>query len=518
MNSPYSKIEGQIGSGAFSSVYRVKSPKGTTNLALKLNFVDSTCTGTGSYMELQASLELAHYLIMRVKNVAEGDIVSQITDIDYRPYAGLKPDNLHFLYPLAEGNLVEFLQGIGKDFTLSIAMSICRDIGIAIEYMHAKSYIHRDIKPENILICKTSSGNHCCKICDLGISKYYVKYIVNSPSVSTGYYRAPEIALGNQYYDFGIDVWSLGCVFYEIFTSRKMFFFEVDTPLTLLTCIKENHRYKISTDYIRKINPKYLSLFSGIMTAGLADLPILHLLKRQMTTRKIRNLDVLLSRMLEFDHTKRIDMKGVLSSDFFDEKKSDIEITRNMYPPTPTVPSPAHKVIITEERNWMIECALGIYKNRNRYRWYDHRAFFLAIYNYDRVIAAGKKEIVNQRTCKIYFLSMIYLCSKVISREIADSISLYGILDNDMHNEADIEKANIFSHRVVKEIFGYIIRIPTIIEYAYSLRVPSTDDITSMLMFVKSGGYSQLTPEKSYSMWTKSKITYDVAARTFIYL
>lgn len=37
------------------------------------------------------------------------------------------------------------------------------------------------------------------------------------------YYRAPELLLGTRHYDFSIDVWSLGCVFYEILTKRVLF-------------------------------------------------------------------------------------------------------------------------------------------------------------------------------------------------------------------------------------------------------------------------------------------------------
>ena len=41
--------------------------------------------------------------------------------------------------------------------------------------------------------------------------------------VGTLYYRAPELLLGNAYYDTKIDIWSIGCIFYELITKKILF-------------------------------------------------------------------------------------------------------------------------------------------------------------------------------------------------------------------------------------------------------------------------------------------------------
>ena len=78
--------------------------------------------------------------------------------------------------------------------------------------------IHCDLKPENIIFTDDSYKN--IKIIDFGASCqdcasgfFYVQ---------SRYYRAPEIVLGNQY-DHGVDMWSLGCIIYELLTGKPLF-------------------------------------------------------------------------------------------------------------------------------------------------------------------------------------------------------------------------------------------------------------------------------------------------------
>jgi len=71
--------------------------------------------------------------------------------------------------------------------------------------------LHRDLKPENILIDEKSN----LKIADMGLSKR-----VNfgqkrkSNTIVSLWYRAPEIIMGSEDYLLGVDIWSIGCIFY----------------------------------------------------------------------------------------------------------------------------------------------------------------------------------------------------------------------------------------------------------------------------------------------------------------
>jgi NIMA (never in mitosis gene a)-related kinase len=85
--------------------------------------------------------------------------------------------------------------------------------------MHEKRIIHRDLKPANILIF--SDG--ILKLGDLGLGRYMSDETFKAFSkVGTPLYMSPEV-IRNDGYDFKSDVWSLGCVIYELITFKSPF-------------------------------------------------------------------------------------------------------------------------------------------------------------------------------------------------------------------------------------------------------------------------------------------------------
>ncbi len=88
------------------------------------------------------------------------------------------------------------------------------------EFVHSHNVIHRDIKPENLLISKHGA----LKICDFGFARFlsgpdslYTDY------VSTRWYRAPELLVGDANYGKGIDIWAIGCMFAELSAGQPLF-------------------------------------------------------------------------------------------------------------------------------------------------------------------------------------------------------------------------------------------------------------------------------------------------------
>ena len=84
--------------------------------------------------------------------------------------------------------------------------------------MHKNGIFHRDIKPENILLLKNK-----VKLADLGSCKGIYSKPPFTEYISTRWYRSPECLLTDGYYNYKMDIWGLGCVFYEILTLEPLF-------------------------------------------------------------------------------------------------------------------------------------------------------------------------------------------------------------------------------------------------------------------------------------------------------
>lgn len=88
----------------------------------------------------------------------------------------------------------------------------------ALDYMHRNGIFHRDIKPENILL---RNGN--VKLADLGSCKSIYSKTPFTEYISTRWYRSPECLLTDGFYNFKMDIWGLGCVFFEMLTLIPLF-------------------------------------------------------------------------------------------------------------------------------------------------------------------------------------------------------------------------------------------------------------------------------------------------------
>lgn len=95
-----------------------------------------------------------------------------------------------------------------------------KEIFNGLNNMHQKGIAHRDLKPENILL-----KDDIIKICDVGSSKVLdtSPTSMNTPYVVSRYYRAPELLLACNKYDFTIDVWATGCIIFELLLKTPMF-------------------------------------------------------------------------------------------------------------------------------------------------------------------------------------------------------------------------------------------------------------------------------------------------------
>lgn len=112
-------------------------------------------------------------------------------------------------------------------------ISITKDLFEGLKYLKSNNIIHADLKPENIFLYDSNATN--VVIGDFGLSLYNLSLKYNN-NVQTIWYRCPEV-LFNIYFDFKIDIWSLGAIIYELVTNKELF--KVKTPEHLLVRFHE---------------------------------------------------------------------------------------------------------------------------------------------------------------------------------------------------------------------------------------------------------------------------------------
>jgi serine/threonine-protein kinase PRP4 len=123
-------------------------------------------------------------------------------------------------------NLREVVKRFGRDVGINIraVRAYAQQIFLAASLLRKCNLLHADLKPDNILV---NEAHTTLKICDLGSAAPYNPAAPPgadeiTPYLVSRYYRAPEIILGMQP-DPAIDMWSIGCTLYELYTGKILF-------------------------------------------------------------------------------------------------------------------------------------------------------------------------------------------------------------------------------------------------------------------------------------------------------
>ncbi|WWD09187.1 hypothetical protein V865_007309 [Kwoniella europaea PYCC6329] len=117
-------------------------------------------------------------------------------------------------------NLRDVIKRFGKDVGLNMraVRAYAHQLFLALSLLRKCGIVHADIKPDNVLV---SENKATLKVCDLGSAAEISEGEI-TPYLVSRFYRAPEIILGLPY-DTSIDMWSIGCTLYELYTGKILF-------------------------------------------------------------------------------------------------------------------------------------------------------------------------------------------------------------------------------------------------------------------------------------------------------
>ncbi len=200
------EVEGRVGEGGMAVVYRALDRKHERPVAIKaLKPLLAATIGRDRFLrEIRLTAQLQHPLILPLIDSGEAE--------------GL----LYYVMPFVEGESLK--DRLAREALPSIeeTREVARDALEGLAYAHERGIIHRDIKPANLLL---TSGHAI--LADFGIAKALEEagagLTQTGFSLGTPHYMSPEQAMGEEPLDGRADLYSLGCVLFEMLAGRPPF-------------------------------------------------------------------------------------------------------------------------------------------------------------------------------------------------------------------------------------------------------------------------------------------------------
>jgi serine/threonine protein kinase len=201
-------IDGEIGRGGMSVVYRARDRRLNRPVALKVlppELAHDPAIRTRFTREAQMSAQLSHAHIVPIYDVGEQD--------------GLA----YFVMAIVNGGNLATLLTREPRQSIDETRRLLAEVADALAYAHLRGVIHRDIKPDNILL---DESNGRAMVTDFGIARAIeagTRLTATGIAVGTPAYMSPEQAIGDREVDGRSDIYSLGVVGYQMLTGRLPF-------------------------------------------------------------------------------------------------------------------------------------------------------------------------------------------------------------------------------------------------------------------------------------------------------
>lgn len=199
----------KLGEGGMASAWLAYDEKHRQNVAIK---VMDDAIGSESQFAARFLDEIRHHAVLRHPRIVA---VRDIFSIGGQPC---------LVMDLARGGSLASLldERAGRRLTVDEALPLIGEVLDALDYAHRQGMVHRDVKPSNVLL--DASKQHAL-LSDFGIALAAGerRRTQAGQSVGTTAYMSPEQIRATGTIDFRSDVYSVGCVLYELLTGRPPF-------------------------------------------------------------------------------------------------------------------------------------------------------------------------------------------------------------------------------------------------------------------------------------------------------
>lgn len=296
----FKKIE-LIGKGSFSKVYKVEDYKNKCKYAIKQIEYSTFSKIHNIYNEIE--------ILQSLKKKEQNNITKLFEYFFFRK-------DLYIVLKLYYSTLHDYINGKQCTTNNKNHINYIKQLTNAIDFLNKNNVIHRDIKPNNIVFKDNKLENII--LIDFGNSCFSNRIDYrNNLKIQTINYRAPEVIINSLlnhkiHYNYKIDIWSLGCVIYELFFKKRLFdnnknielfvnynIIFNNPGLDFLTKFPELHKYYDDIE-----NPSYIK-FNNKIYGFKKD----HFIKKH---EEHKNIIELVIRCCEWNIDDRIDCKTII--------------------------------------------------------------------------------------------------------------------------------------------------------------------------------------------------------------
>ncbi|XP_008412075.1 cyclin-dependent kinase 17-like isoform X2 [Poecilia reticulata] len=198
----YIKLD-KLGEGTYATVFKGRSKLTDNLVALKEIRLEheegAPCT---AIREVSLLKDLKHANIVTLHDIIHTDKC------------------LTLVFEYLEKDLKQYMDDCGSIMSIHNVKIFLFQLLRGLAYCHRRKVLHRDLKPQNLLINEKGE----LKLADFGLARAKsVPTKTYSNEVVTLWYRPPDVLLGSTEYSTPIDMWGVGCIFYEMITGRPLF-------------------------------------------------------------------------------------------------------------------------------------------------------------------------------------------------------------------------------------------------------------------------------------------------------